>query len=64
MYKYFAMKGNVMDVVIALQSDLLDFADYGCRVTEPKHKQNVYGWVKTQKQINTAICDKYGLFPD
>lgn len=31
MYQYFATKGNVMEAVIALQSDLLDFADYGCR---------------------------------
>lgn len=62
MYQYFATKGNVMEAVIALQSDLLDFADYGCRVTEPKHKREVYGWIKTETRLPETIKESYGLF--
>lgn len=64
MFKYFATKGNVMEAVISLQSDLLDFADYGCCVTEPEHKWEVYGWVKTGKKLSQKEQDVFSLKED
>ena len=64
MYKYFAMTGNVVDVVVKLGKNLLDFADYGCCVTEPEHKWEVYGWVKTDKKISQKEQDVFSLRED
>ena len=61
MYKYFATKANVTQVVIELQDDLLNFADYGSCVTEPTLQRLVYGWVEVGSELPGKQVDSLGL---
>lgn len=64
MAKYFALKPNVTDAVDLLRDKVVNFADYGSCVKEPKHGWLVYGWIDTSCSVKDTDVDNLVLALD
>lgn len=62
MMKYLATKDNISASVLRLRNGLLDFLDYGMKVTAPNGVQ-CYGFVSVDGELPHSLSGALGLFP-